>query len=251
MLIDVYNVVIALTLAVTGILLVRDYARFLTGVHSIKASVTSIQQVFLPPPTETSSYVNRFVVDGYYPVVQYNTESGPVSFTVTDQEASGRFHIGDRIRLRVTKTRRKENRVCKSFTLLGSLLCLLIAGLLASAFVEGIQLNAAQIVVASFVLAFCLLVIARFKRDQEDFHSLDMMQSQTGLTQLCLSEPTAFKYWRTTMMDRSQLNKVRSSQFFGFACFGAAAVVVIAAVYPSVTLFIDTAALFDTLASYT
>ena len=126
--IDAFTFFMGLTLAVTGWFLCRDYARFLGASYFLKGRVTSIQQVFVAPSLRDAreGRPQPVVSDGFYPVIEYTSPTGAISFTAIDRSTSGRFHVGDEVRLRVSKTRRKQNRVCKSFSMLALSLVLLM-----------------------------------------------------------------------------------------------------------------------------
>lgn len=231
--IDAFTFIMGATLAATGWFLCRDYARFLRASYTIKAKVTSIQQVFVSRAIEDAEAArNPVVKNGFYPVIEYKTPQGPVSFTAIDAGASGRFHVGDEVGLRVSKTRRRHTRVCKSFSLLVLSLALLMLGLLASAMLADFSLSRAQIVGASFVIALGLAILVLYLRDQDEHCIHEMTRTEGGRSQLCLFEPTAFRNWKSAFRDPRQRYKIRSSQIFGSACFGFAALICGFAVHP-------------------
>lgn len=213
MLVELYNIAMASTMAVAGLLLTRDYVRFLKSTHQVNASVKSIQHVFLPSNARSGTK------SGYYPVLEYKTEQGPIEFTCIDELAANRFHIGDKIKLHVSKSRRTELRNCRTFLLLSAMLAVLIGGLFLSALVPNSGIGPLHIIVASFVVATCLFVIVRFKRDQDQNMALQTLDVDGGSARYWLKEPTAFKHWCRTLHDRKQAARVRFSQAFGACCF--------------------------------
>lgn len=213
MLVEFYNIAMASTMAVAGVLLTRDYVRFLKSTHQVNAVVKSIQHVFLPSNARSGTK------SGYYPVLEYRTEQGPVAFTCIDELAANRFHIGDRIKLHVSKSRRTSSRNCRTFVLLSTMLTVLICGLLFSALVPDSGIGSMHIIVASFVVATSLFVIVRFKRDQDENLAMQTIDVDGGSARYWLKEPTAFKHWRKTLNDRKQAARVRFSQAFGVCCF--------------------------------
>jgi len=226
MLIDLYNIAMAGTMAVAGVLLSRDYVRFLQSTHCVNAKVKSVQHVFNSPSAESG------IKSGYYPVLEYRSDSGPVSFTCIDEQVSNRFHIGDRIKLHVTKSRRSELRNCKTFVLLNVMLTILIAGQIASAAIPQSGLGMIHIIVSSFVVATCLFVIVRFKRDQDESSSMQTIEAHGGTARYWLKEPTAFKHWRSGRQDRGQTARVRFSRAFGACCFIISGGIVVGSVLP-------------------
>lgn len=232
----------ALTLAVTGWFLCRDYARFLRTSYTMRAKVTSMQQVFVPRGEIELEVAEKtqepFLKNGFYPVIEYRTPNGPVSFTAIDASASGRFHVGDELRLRVSTTRRKHARMCKSFSLLVLSLVVLAMGLLGSAVFADFALSYAQIVAASFVIALGLAILVLYLRDRDENCIHEMTRTEGGRSQLCLFEPAAFHHWKSTFRDRQQRYKIRSSQIFGSACFGFAMLTLALAIQPTVFLYI-------------
>ncbi len=236
--IDAFTFIMGTTLAVTGWFLCRDYARFLRASSYLKARVTSIQQVFVPKIGREQGAGEPYVKDGFYPVIEYQAPEGAISFTAIDASASGRFHVGDEVGLRVSKTRRKQARMCKSFSLLVLSLVLLMAGLLGSALVADFVLSKAQIVSGSFVIALGLAILVLYLRDQDESCIHEFQHTEGGCSQLCLFEPTAFKKWKSALKDPQQCSKIRSSQIFGSACFGFAMLTWAMSVQPAVLLHI-------------
>lgn len=225
MLVEMYNAAMASTMAVAGLLLTRDYVRFLQSTHRMNAVVQTIQHVFLPQgATGTKS--------GYYPVLEYKTVQGPVAFTCIDENVANRFHIGDGVKLHVSKSRRSHNRNCRTFVLLSAMLGLLIVGLFAAALIPESGLSPMHIIVSSFVVATCLFVIVRFKREQDEASSMQSVELDGGNAHYWLREPTAFKNWYKSFYDRKQLTRVRFSRAFGACCFVASAGIAIGAAFP-------------------
>ncbi len=213
MLVELYNVAMAGTMAVAGLLLTRDYVRFLKSTHQVNAVVKTIQHVFLPSNARSGTK------SGYYPVLEYKTNQGPVAFTCIDERAANRFHIGDKVKLHVSKSRRTGTRNCRTFVLLSAMLAVLVGGLFLSALVPDSGIGSLHIIVASFVVATSLFVIVRFKRDQDESMEMQTFDCDGGNASYWLKEPTAFKHWCKALHDRKQAARVRLSQAFGFCCF--------------------------------
>lgn len=226
MLVELYNIAMASTMAVAGVLLTRDYVRFLQSNHSVNAVVKTIQHVFTPSSLRTGTK------SGYYPVLEYQTESGPISFTCVDELAANRFHIGDELKLHVSKSRRTHNRNCRTFVLLSAMLAVLVTGLFAAAIEPSLGLSLAHIIVSSFVVATCLFVIVRYKREQDESSMMQTLDIDSGRARYWLREPTAFKHWRTCFNDKKQNSKVRLSQAFGGVCFAIAGGIAFGSILP-------------------
>jgi len=233
----IFTVVMGLTLAVAGVFLYRDYVRCLRGVHSVFGKVTSIQQVFIHQRTGTMGRSrNPFVKDGFYPVIEYKTPQGLVKFTAIDRNISGCFHVGDKLKLRVTKSRRRQNRSCKTFAVLVALVVALCASLALAAMFSEFRLATSQVLLASFVIAFCFSVLVVYVKDQDAHGEHEFTRSELGHAQICLFEPTAFGKWKTSLRDPAQLSKIRSTQFFGAVSLSSACVMLALAVQPFVLL---------------
>lgn len=213
MLVELYNVAMSGTMAIAGLLLTRDYVRFLKSTHQVNSVVKSIQHVFLPSNARSGTK------SGYYPVLEYKTNQGPVAFTCIDERAANRFHIGDKVKLHVSKSRRTTTRNCRTFVLLSVMLAILVGGLFLSALIPDSGIGAMHIIVASFVVATSLFVIVRFKRDQDESMEMQTIDVDGGSARYWLKEPTAFKHWCRSLHDKKQAARVRFSQAFGLCCF--------------------------------
>lgn len=236
---DAFVFVMGLTLLAAGLFLFRDYVQFLAGVHTLPAKVVSIQQVFLPGlSSETDAPGGRFVSNGFYPIVEYHSETGPISFTAIDKAISGRFHVGDKLRLRISKTRRSCHRHCKSITALLSLLLVLCVCLFAAALETGAQLSAFKIIGASVVIALCFATLILYTREQDEQgnHRFRAASAASGPAQLCLCEPTAFEKWKGTWQDHRQKTRIRGAQAFGAMCLTSACALLAVALRPFLLL---------------
>ncbi len=213
---DIFILIVGMTLAAAGVFLFRDYVGFLLGVHSLSGKVISIQHVFVHRRHDNGC--RPFVGDGFYPVVEYPSDSGPLAFTAIDPSTSGRFHVGDNIKLNVAKSRRSQRRTSKSTRVLILLLVALLGILVAAPMIAGFELSIMKITLASVVLALCFAMLIGFVRDQDELGLNDYAHSRSGRPRLCLFEPTAFCKWHECWMDRRQLLKIRSSQIFRAFC---------------------------------
>lgn len=228
---DIFIFVIGLTLAAASVFLTKDYVRFLLGAYSVRGKVVSIQQVFVPCVPQNSEV--PYVKNGFYPVVEYLSEAGPVIFTVIDPATSGRFHVGDRVGLKVAKTRRRQRRNSKSISILLLAQLLLAACLLSAALFSSFELSTIKIVLASAVLALCLTILILYTRDQDAQGINDFGHSRFGCPQLCLFEPTACDKWQNAWMDKRQQLKIRGSRVFGAFCMMLAGVLFVLAMQPA------------------
>lgn len=229
---DAFTLAMSLTLAVAGVFLYRDYVQFLRGVHSVLGKVCAIQQVFVPQESDATGARRPLVKNGFYPVVEYTSAQGPIRFTAIDHNISGRFHVGDKLRLRVTKSRRSHCRTCKSFSALVILLAVLCVSLVVAALFAQFHLLAHQVLMASFVIAFCFSVLVIYVRDQDKQEDQAFSRSELGHAQLCLFEPTAFEKWSQALKDPVQIIKIRSSQLIGAICLTSACAMLILAIQP-------------------
>lgn len=231
---DFFILIIGMTLASAGVFLFRDYVGFLLGVHSLSGKVISIQQVFVHGRQHQRG--QPFVGDGFYPVVEYQSESGPLAFTAIDPSTSGRFHVGDSIKLNVAKSRRSERRMSRTTRTLIVLLLSLLACLVAAPMLASFELSPMKIILASVVLAFCFAMLIVYVRDLDEQGLNDYAHSRSGRPRLCLFEPTAFCKWSDCWMDRRQQMKIRNSQIFGVFCVLLACVLVVLSLQPLLLL---------------
>lgn len=224
--IDAFSILMALTLLVAGLFLCRDHVRFLKSSYSMNGKVVSIQHVFLSalsgeqPPKNTS-----MVESGFYPVIEYYLKGGAVSFTAIDPDASGRFHVGEDVKLRVIKTRRKENRSCRNAFILSAMLAAMCFSLMLDMWLSGIG-SVQRVFVASGVMATCLAILVAYARDCDEHGSRSVMRTPGGKLQLSLFEPTAFQKWGKSQRDARQRSKIRNKQMVGLTCVFSAAFMV-------------------------
>lgn len=233
---DAFTLILGLTLAVVGIFLYRNYASFLRGAYAKHARVISIQQVF-SSKIDLQENVSGYVKNGFYPVIEYRSGGEAVSFTAIDQSISGSFHVGDEVKLRVFKTRRSKNRVCKTIVVLISMLLLLGFDLFVSAFMSDAAISFGQVCLSSIIVAVSLSTLVLYLKDQDELNESGLSSTKSGRAQLCLAEPAAFKNWTSALTDPAQRYKIRSTQFFGATCIGFSFVVLIIAVQPLAKLF--------------
>lgn len=231
---DIFILIIGMTLASAGVFIFRDYVGFLLGVHSLSGKVISIQQVFVHGRHD--KHGEPYVGDGFYPVVEYQSDTGPLAFTAIDPSASGRFHVGDSIRLNVAKSRRSERRMSKTTRVLILLLVSLLGCLIAAPLFAGFELSMMKITLASVVLALCFAMLIVFVRDLDEQGLNDFAHSRSGRPRLCLFEPTAFCKWSECWMDRRQQMKIRNSQIFGVFCVLLACVLFVLSLQPLLLL---------------
>lgn len=226
-----FTFVMGLTLAVAGIFLFRNYAQFLRGAYAKPARVVSIQQVF-SSCSHLPSDITRFVKNGFYPVVEYYSKGESVRFTAIDQGVSGNFHVGDELKLRVIKTGRSKNRMCKTGCVLVSLLMFLALSIGGAALASSTDDLLGPIFSASFIIAICLAILVFYMKDQDERCVHNLSTTKNGRTQLFLVEPAAYKNWTTALTDPVQRYKIRSTQFIGMACLGTAMVMLATAIEP-------------------
>lgn len=223
--IETLTILMSLTLAVTGVFLYRDYASFLKGAYVKHGKVVSIQAAFSNHIRTPEILAKSFVPEGFYPVIEYKHEGQAVRFTAIDHLASAKLHVGDNIQLRIIKTRRKENRACKTLIALVSLIAILGATLFSAAITGNASLSLAQIVIGSFITALSLTILALYFSGQDQHFLHDLKETKRGYTQLFLAEPTAYKKWQSSFRDPVQRFKVQGSRCCGATFFGSAMLV--------------------------
>ena len=213
-----------MTLAVTGVFLYRDYARFLKGAYLKRGRVVSVQAAFynFTNPRYNDSTNQTNIPVAYHPVIEYFHDGEAIQFTAIDHLASARLHVGDKVQLRIIKTRRKSNRTCLTLLTLISLIALLGLTLLTAAIQGGTALSLQQIFLGSFVIGLSLATLALYLSDQDQHFVDDLKQTKRGYTQLSLAEPTAFKKWQSSLRDPAQRFKIKSSQLCGATFIGSA-----------------------------
>lgn len=237
---DAFTFIISLTLAIAGFFLYRDYARFLRGAYAKHGKVVSIHQVF-----SNNLYLHEgasmqpYVKNGFYPVIEYPLEGGPVRFTAIDHLASGNFHVGDKVKLRIIKTRRKHSRTCKTLIALISMISLLALGMISAALTSSIYISLGQVLLASIVIAASLSILIFYQRDQDSHYIHELTHTKSGRAQLYLAEPAAFKNWTSALHDPVQRIKIRSSQFCGATFIGSALLMLSVAIQPSLQLLLQ------------
>ncbi len=230
---DAFSILISLTLACTGVFLCRDYARFLRGSYAVTGRVKAIQQVFRFDAGKYGEVTSQpLVANGFYPVIEYENEGATVCFTAIDQIASSQVHVGDSVRLRITKSRRHSRRTNTMVTLLIALLSSLGLAMVLGPALFAEPLSVLQIILASLTITVCLAVLVFYARDKDEYHIHDTTRTPGGRIQLCLCEPTAFQKWQRALCDPAQTLKIRSSQAFGATCVCFAMVVLAVALHP-------------------
>lgn len=230
-LIEALTILISLTLAVTGFFLYRDYASFLKGAYAKRGKVVSIQPAF-PSQRSSNTTSKSFVSEGFYPIIEYNYEGHAVRFTAIDHLASAKLHVGDKVQLRIIKTRRKENRLCKSLIALVCLISILGFTLFAAAVTGNTSLSLTQIFLGSFVIALCLAILALYFSDQDQHFLHDLKETKRGYTQLFLAEPTAYRKWQSSFRDPVQRFKIQGSRLCGATFIGSAMAILTSTISP-------------------
>ena len=217
--IEALTILISLTLAVTGVFLYRDYARFLKGAYAKLGKVVSIQPAF-PQTINNTKLGTTFVSGGFYPIIEYIHNGEAVRFTAIDHLASARLHLGDKVQLRIIKTRRKANRACNSLITLVSLISILGITLFSTAIVGTTSLSLTQIFLGSFVIALSLAILALYFIEQDQHYLHALKETKKGYTQLFLAEPTAYKKWQSSLIDPIQRFKINGSKLCGATFIG-------------------------------
>jgi hypothetical protein len=238
---DAFTFIISLTVAVAGFFLYRDYASFLRGTYAKYGRVVSIHQVFSSYLYQTEAHGNAtpYVKNGFYPVIEYSLDQQPVRFTAIDQHASGNFHIGDKVKLRIISTRRQRSRTCKTLIALISMISILALTMIWAALSSSFSISLGQILLSSSVIAASLSVLILYQRDQEQHYTHEFGRTKSGKIQLYIPEPAAFKNWSTALSDPTQRIKIRGSQVCGATCIAAAFIMLSIALQPMLQLLLQ------------
>lgn len=230
--IEALTILMSLTLAVTGFFLYRDYAGFLKGAYAKRGKVVSVQPVFPKLTNPNNNHSKPFVPEGFYPVIEYQHAGEAVQFTAIDHLASAKLHVGDKIQLRIIKTRRKENRACKSLITLITLILALGITLISAAISGSVSLSLTQIFLGSLIVALSLTILALYFSDRDQYFLHDLKETKRGYTQLFLAEPTAYKKWHSSFRDPVQRFKIQGSRFCGVTFIGSAVAILSSTVKP-------------------
>ena len=219
--IEALTILLSLTLAVTGVFLCRDYARFLKGAYAKRGRVVSIQPTF-SNQLNSITHPPKIVSNSFYPIIEYMNDNEAVRFTAIDHLASAKLHVGDKVQLRIIKTRRKENRACHSLIALICLISILGITLFTAAVSGNTSLSLPQIFLGSFIIAMSLAILALYFSAQDQHFAHDLKETKRGYIQLFLAEPTAYKKWQSTFRDPVQCIKIKGSRLCGATFIGSA-----------------------------
>lgn len=179
-----------------------------------------------------SSNTSPFVGAGFYPIIEYSQDGEAVRFTAIDHLASAKLHVGDRVQLRIIKSRRKENRYCKSVIALVSLITILGITLVSASISGETSPSLTQIFLGSLVIALSLAILALYLSDQDQYFLHDLKETKRGYTQLVLAEPTAYRKWHSSFKDPVQRIKIHSSRVCGATFIGSAMAILTSTLSP-------------------
>lgn len=235
---DAFTLIISITVAVAGFFLYRDYSRFLRGTYAKYGKVVSIHQVFSNClyQAENTNQAKPYVKNGFYPVIEYPLDGQAVRFTAIDHLASGTFHVGDKVKLRIITTRRKHSRTCKTLVALISMISILGLSMVAAALTSSISISLGQILLSSAVIAASLSILILYQRDQDQHYVHELERTKSGRAQLYIPEPAAFRNWSAALSDPAQRIKIRSSQVCGVTFIGSALIMLSIALQPTFLL---------------
>tara|TARA_R110001592_G_scaffold204098_1_gene454132 strand:+ start:41833 stop:42501 length:669 start_codon:yes stop_codon:yes gene_type:complete len=216
---------------VTGVFLCRDYASFLKGAYAKHGKVVSIQPTF-SHQLNSNFPPSKLLSESFYPIIEYMHEGQTVRFTAIDHLASAKLHVGDKVQLRIIKTRRKENRACKSLIALVCLITVLVITLFTTAIVGNTTLSLPQIFLGSFIIALSLAILALYFSDQDQHFAHDLKETKRGYTQLFLAEPTAYTKWQSSFRDPVQRFKIQGTRICGATFIGSAMAIFTSTISP-------------------
>jgi len=229
---DVFALVMGVTLVCVGWFLSGDFRRFLAGSYNIPAKVVSVAQAYmpsgnmLPSRRSTDSVINY---GSYYPVCEYRQSGEQVRFTAIGEHVGNLYQIGDQLRLKVSRSRRAHGRICKGAQILLAVLSLSALMLLGSPAFGFFHLTMAHICLASVVLTLAFVVFLMYVRERDECDALTSVVSPANKYVLCLREPTAFSHWGVLNSDAVQRRRMFSARLFGGLLMSVGIVIVAAA----------------------
>ena len=222
---DVLLLLMGLTLAAAGWLLIRDCTRFLYSAYTARGKVVGIEPGYWPRHISPEEYR----IPGYFPVVEYYWNGESSLFTALIPEAVGVLQIGDQVNVQVSRSRRRKSRLGRGLVVLMSLLVCLLSLLVVAAVMQNRQVGLAHICLASLVLAVCLFIIVLYLRQQDESLPGGLpSKRQAAQVNLCLQEPTCPRHWTRYRVSRQQRSRILYSRVFGGGCMAAALVLVLA-----------------------
>lgn len=209
---DVFILVMGGTLATAGWFLIRDYTRFLASGYTVRGEIVGLERA----PTSQ-----------FFPVIRYAHRNELITFTAIDTQLSRSYQMGDEIPLRVSRSRRHRERLCKSSKLLILMLLLLAVTLSTKALLPSLIENIIEICVASLILTFGVVLMVPYCREQDGDDSMRNFGGMTGRQIFRLSEPAACSHWEQLLDNIGQKRRIATVRLFGIACLGAGLIVTI------------------------
>jgi hypothetical protein len=223
---DVFVLVMGLTLFTAGWFIFWDYVRFLYSAYSVKGRVASFTAPYAPASIRSFHQVGT---RPYHPVIEYSWAGEDVRFTSLDHAGADQLQVGDTVNVCVSRSRRQRSRLGKGSIFLMIMLAALCVVLLSGALLVNIQLNVAHIVLASCILALSFSLIVLHQRNQDETNS--GLVARLNPFSIFLSEPASFCHWPQMTFDSLQRRRILGFRLMGAACFTAGVMMIIAAFF--------------------
>jgi hypothetical protein len=223
---DVFVLVMGLTLFTAGWFIFWDYVRFLYSSYSVKGRVVSFTSPYL---LGGSARRTRRTASGMYPIIEYLWAGQLTRFTSLDHAGAEQLQVGDIVNVCVSRSRRQRSRLGKGSIFLMIMLAALCVVLLSGALLVNIQLNVVHIILASCILALSLSFIVLYLRNQDETHS-GLVRRMNPFS-VFLSEPSSFCHWSEMTQDRFQRRRILGFRMVGAACFTAGVAMIVAAFF--------------------
>lgn len=215
---DVFALVMGLTLVCVGWFLSGDFRKFLAGSYHIPAKVVSVAQAYVPAGRYLSSRTLSdapIVYGSFYPVCEYREKGELIRFTAIGEQLGNLYQIGDQLKLKISRSRRTQGRVCNGARVLLFVLSGAALLLLGSPAFGLFRLTMAHICLASIVLTLAFGVFLMYVRERDQCEGGSSMVSASNKYELYLREPTAFVHWRELLQDAGQRRRMMGARVFG------------------------------------
>lgn len=223
---DVFVLVMGMTLFTAGWFIFWDYVRFLYSAYSVKGRVVSFTSPYIVSP---SSQRYRSAQPQYHPIIEYLWGGQLIRFTSLAHSGTEQMQVGDIVNVCVSRSRRQRSRLGKGSIFLMIMLAALCIVLLSGALLVNIQLNVAHIILASCILALSLSFIVLYLRNQDDTNS--GIVRRLNPFSIFLSEPASFCHWSQMTSDTFQRRRILGFRMIGAACFTAGVSMIVAAFF--------------------
>lgn len=223
---DVFVLVMGLTLFTAGWFIFWDYVRFLYSAYSVKGRVVSFTSPYL-----SNSYQKNYALKDtpYHPVIEYHWGGRLIRFTSIDHSCADQLQVGDTVNVNFSRSRRQRNRLGKGSITLMLMLGMLCIALLTGALLVNIQLNLVHIILASCILALSLSFIILYLRNQDEASSGNAKPMNPF--RVFLSEPASFCHWSQLTFDAIQKRRILGFRMIGATFFTVGVAMIVASFF--------------------